>query len=207
MIAEKTDDRPEFFGLVKDEATDTLAAKLEEKKTKKGKQQKAKAYFQLIKKYGRVFELKDLQRIRDERTTALLTSLTHLRGGAKQAAFGTDTAPKAMILAGLTCGNQIFSGMFEDYPLQDSSVRGKSVMLNVGALKETISDFADRITTPVFIGIRTGYLQNEHEVKQLNNTVVDGVQIIVTTPIQAAKMISAMLPSAHTKKETPTVAA
>ena len=101
-----------------------------------------------------------------------------------------------MILAGLTCGNPIFNSLFEDSTLQDTSARGKDVILKVDALKEIISDHSERITTPVFIGIRTGYLQNQHEVRQLDGTEIKGVKIIVTTPRTAAQLMCATLPSA-----------
>ena len=56
----------------------------------------------------------DAQLKRTERASELLKALSHLRGGAKQAAFGTDVAPKAIILAATTCGNPIFNSLFID---------------------------------------------------------------------------------------------
>ena len=84
-----------------------------------------------------------------------LESLAVLRGGAKQAAFATDVAPKLIILAGLSCGNLIFNDLFED------TRDGPKLKLNT--LKEVISDYAERIMTPVFIGVRTGYLHADSE--------------------------------------------
>ena len=72
---------------------------------------------------------------------------------------------------------------------------GRSAVLKIDMLKEVIADFNDRITTPVIIGIRTGYLQKENEtkVKELNNTEIDGIKIEVTTPIDAAKRMAGLL--------------
>ena len=56
----------------------------------------------------------DAQTKRKERASELLKALVRLRGGAKQAAFGTDVAPKVMILAGTSCGNPIFNSLFID---------------------------------------------------------------------------------------------
>jgi hypothetical protein len=42
-------------------------------------------------------------------------------------------------------------------------------------LKEIITEYADRIVSPVYIGIRTSYLANEAEVVGL-----DGTEVVVT---------------------------
>jgi CRISPR-associated protein Cst2 len=90
-------------------------------------------------------------------------------------------------MAGLTCGNPIFNTIFGD----DSTARtrAKSVTINVAALKEIVSDYKDRICTPVFIGIRTGFIKNEEDVRNLAD---EGY--IVTTPIDAAKRMADSLP-------------
>jgi CRISPR/Cas system-associated protein Cas7 (RAMP superfamily) len=113
-----------------------------------------------------------------ERTKKILRSLAVLRGGAKQAQFGADVSPKVMIVAGLTCGNLIFNDLFEDtkemvtnpreqtkgdrIEVVESKVMG-GTRLKIDTLKQIISDYADRIVTPVYIGIRNGYLSRESE--------------------------------------------
>jgi CRISPR-associated protein Cst2 len=77
---------------------------------------------------------------RKVRATEILKALAVLRGGAKQAAFATDVAPKAIVLAGLSCGNLIFNDLFED------TREGPTVKL--AALQEIIADYADRLMTP-----------------------------------------------------------
>jgi len=113
-----------------------------------------------------------------------------LRGGAKQAQFGTDVSPKILILAGLTCGNPIFNNLFEEDQ--------EGPILKVETLKEVIKDYADRIVTPVLVGVRSGYLKNEEDVKKLNNTKVIKelgntakfeVSIQVMTPVEAAQKL------------------
>lgn len=126
-----------------------------------------------------------------ERASALFNALAVLRGGAKQAQFGTDIAPKALILAGTTSGNPIFNHLFED--------DGYGPSLKIETLKEIISDYSDRIATPVIIGVRSGYLKNEDAVKKEfideknNPKAVSGVKILIMTPIEAAKKISECL--------------
>lgn len=120
-----------------------------------------------------------------ERASALFKALAVLRGGAKQAQFGTDVSPKVLILAGLTCGNPIFNTLFKDDQ--------EGPFLKVETFKEVINDYADRIVTPVLVGVRSGYLKNEKDVKALNKAEVSKVQILVMTPIEAAQKIGEYL--------------
>ncbi len=145
-------------------------------------------------KIGEVYRLTDkVKPTPKERASALFKALAVLRGGAKQAQFGTDVSPKVLILAGLTCGNPIFNHLFKDD--QEGPV------LKVETLQEIIKDYADRIVTPVLIGIRSGYLKNESDVKILNGTKIttgEGnnkkeVEILVMTPIEGAKKIEEYL--------------
>ncbi len=132
---------------------------------------------------GKVYEV--VKNERKERAGELLKALALLRGGAKQAQFGTDVSPKAIILAGLTCGNPIFNHLFTDAK--------EGPELKIDTLKEVIKDYADRITTPVYIGIRKGYLKNEAEVYALNNTNESDISIKVMTPIEAANAMAGEL--------------
>jgi CRISPR-associated protein Cst2 len=139
---------------------------------------------------GGSFELTNARTIRKERSGELLKALSVLRGGAKQAAFGTDIAPKCLILAGLSCGNAIFNDLFED------DEDGSRARLNVQALKEVLGDYCDRVKTPVCIGIRTGYLANEDDIRKLAGELPTSrgvVQVRVSTPREAAELIAAAL--------------
>ncbi|NIA10615.1 MAG: DevR family CRISPR-associated autoregulator [Nitrospiraceae bacterium] len=117
------------------------------------------------------------------RAGELLHAISVLRGGAKQAAFATDVSPKVLILAGLDCGNLIFNNLFEDNPDQAAS---DGPIIKVDTLKEIASDYADRLVTPVYIGIRKGYLnpENETTVHALSN---GDSRFVVDTPINATK--------------------
>src|SRR5581483_9353204 len=99
-------------------------------------------------KSGKIYEMSDAKTKRKERATALLRALSRLRGGAKQAAFGTDVSPKVLIVAGLTCGNPIFNSLLID--------DGNGPIVKIDTLKEVVRDYADRIVTPVYVGIRKG---------------------------------------------------
>lgn len=113
---------------------------------------------------------KDADVSRKNNAAGLLKGLAHLRGGAKMAAFGADVSPKALILAGMECANPVFNDLFDG--------KGEKPELKVNCLHEIAADYASKLATPIYIGIRTGYLQNEDEVKSLN---VNGY--IVDTPL------------------------
>lgn len=134
-----------------------------------------------------IFEVSNSVSSRKERSSALIRSLAVLRGGAKQAAFGTPVEPQAIILAGLSCGNPIFHRLFVD------SKEGPQ--LKIEALKEIISDYRSRIVTPVYIGIRNNYLANESDVRTLMG-VMEGVQIEVMSPLQAAEGMTTSIQNA-----------
>lgn len=110
------------------------------------------------KKGWKVYQLTDLQEEREKRIAGLLKALSVLRGGAKQAAFGTDVTPKVMILAAVDCGIPIFNRLFE---------QENELTMNVEALKEVIKDYRDRIDGKVYIGLRKGFVSNEEEIRKL----------------------------------------
>jgi len=191
---------------------------LEEKQTRKFLDQKMivdvtcdQGYQALTQngRLGRVYRMVDIGRVRKERAGVLLKALAVLRGGANQAQFGTDIAPKVLVLAGLTCGNPIFNHLFED------STQGPK--LKIEPFKEIIRDYASRIVTPVLVGMRSGYLGNECDVRALGGwwkltqkgqssgtASLEGpsttsaedhsIEVRVMTPVEAARHIGDRLP-------------
>jgi CRISPR-associated protein Cst2 len=133
---------------------------------------------------------------RRERATMILRSLAVLRGGAKQAQFGTEVSPKAVVAAGLNCGNLIFNDLFEE--------RDGQPAIKLGALKQTIEDYRDRLATPVFIGVREGYLHPDSE-KELNAWIEAGAplgdgnggyDVRLSSPLKAIEGLTAQLAEA-----------
>lgn len=117
------------------------------------------------------YALKNAAQERAKRAAGLLKGLAYLRGGAKQAAFGADVSPKVIVLAGMACANPVFNNLFD----------GKAEMpsLRIGALSQIIEDYKDKLATPVYIGIREGYLSNEADVKSLGDNIVVGSPVSV----------------------------
>ena len=213
QLVEDFEHRQEFYSA---EANPTIQAiadyiesEKEKAKKKKGKstssssKKETKKYYIPVQKFGRTFKLADLLRIRYERSTAFIMAMAKLEGGARQSVYCTDVSPKCLVLAGTTNGIPILNSIFEDYTLEGA--RGKNVKLKISTLKDIIIDHAEDIVTPVIIGTLSDYLVNDYEVKQLNHQIINGVQIIVTTPVQAAKIMCSLLPGAekYGRKEKP----
>lgn len=117
------------------------------------------------------YSLKNAEENRKKNAAGLLKGLAFLRGGAKQAAFGADVSPKVLILAGLESANPIFNNLFIG--------TGERPILNIDLMKQLAFDYKDKLATPVFVGIRTGYLQNESEVYE---KLKDG--FIIASPVE-----------------------
>lgn len=113
------------------------------------------------------YELKNTVESRNKNASGLLKGLAYLRGGAKQAAFGADVSPKVLILAGLESANPIFNNLFIG--------TGEKPILNIELLIELSNDYKNKLATPIFVGFRKGYLQNEIEINEkLKNGFVLG---------------------------------
>jgi len=139
---------------------------------------------------------------RKDRATKILKSLAVMRGGAKQAQFGTPVHPQVLIIAGITSGNLIFNNIFEDSP--------NGPKIKIETLDEILKDYSPRLSSNIYIGIRTGYLEVENEKKLREwahgkkygkRTIVkDSVseeydnEVKICTPIEAANEISEELP-------------
>ncbi len=120
------------------------------------------------------YELKNATENRNNNASGLLKGLAYLRGGAKQAAFGSDVTPKVLILAGMESANPIFNNLFIG--------TGEKPILNVDLLLELTNDFNDKLATPIYIGFRKGYLQNEAEI----NEKLKG-NFVLASPVEIVK--------------------
>lgn len=117
------------------------------------------------------YELKNGAENRNSNASGLLKGLAYLRGGAKQAAFGADVSPKVLILAGLESANPIFNNLFIG--------TGEKPILNVELLLELSNDYKNKLATPIYVGFRKGYLQNEDEI---NEKLKDG--FVLASPVE-----------------------
>ncbi|MCF2138527.1 MAG: DevR family CRISPR-associated autoregulator [Candidatus Lokiarchaeota archaeon] len=135
------------------------------------------------KKNNAIFKRTKIEEYRKKIIVGVLDSLSKLQGGAKLAQFGTDVAPKAMVFAGLTINAPILNNLFTP---------GKEKpRLNIDLLKELISDYKEKIETPIYIGIRKDYLENDEEVRKLKEH--DDISIIVDSPLGIVSKFSDLL--------------
>lgn len=125
----------------------------------------------LYDKFDR-YILKDVETIRKERAAGVLKGLARLRGGAKQAAFGSDVSPKAIILAGMECANPVLNDLFDG--------NSEKPTIKIKTLEEIVKDYEDKLSSKIYIGIRSGYIENEEELKSLNEN-----QYVIASPIDA----------------------
>lgn len=101
---------------------------------------------------------------RQQRTVDTVSILPYLSGGANQTLHLTDVAPKLVILTVLRGGNHLFMNVVQD-------ARGQA-QLNIAALQEVLRVFKDRLLTPVFIGRRAGFWDEQAD--ELNRLKNDG---------------------------------
>lgn len=102
--------------------------------------------------------------VRQKRAMDTIAVLPYLNGGANQTLHLTDVAPKVIILTVLRGGNHLFMNVVQDEHGQ--------ARINIDALKEVLCVFKDRLLTPVFIGRREGFLDEQAD--ELNSLANDG---------------------------------
>lgn len=99
---------------------------------------------------------------RIQRATDVISALPYLYGGAKNTSHLTDVTPKFIILAAIEGGNHIFMNVVHE--------ENDELKIDFDALKEVIKDYGDILLTNVYIGIRSGFLNEiQAELKKLDD--------------------------------------
>ena len=93
--------------------------------------------------------------IRVRRCQQTLEALPILSGGAKLTSHLTDVTPKLIILSVLDGGNHPFMNLM----VEENGV-GK---LSIHALREVIRDYGDRFCDSIYIGRRSGFMDELHD--------------------------------------------
>lgn len=103
--------------------------------------------------------------IREKRITETIQALKNISGGAMQTNNMGDVTPKFIILTTLNSGNHPFSHI--------ATAKGKDndiVDLDIHALKEVLKDYQNNIHGDIFIGRRSGFLNEKaDELKALES--------------------------------------
>lgn len=92
---------------------------------------------------------------RARRARDTISVLPYLSGGANQTLHLTDVTPKFVILTVLRGGNHLFMNVAKEE-------RGNA-RINVDALKEILKAYKTRLQTDVFVGRRSGFLDEQAE--------------------------------------------
>ena len=115
------------------------------------------------------------QDIRLRRCKQTLEALPLLSGGAKLTSHLTDVTPKLIVLSVLDGGNHPFMNLI----VEEDGV-GK---LSLPALREVLEDYADRFCAPIYIGRRSGFMDDiDEELSELANDTSLPCNIVYDSP-------------------------
>ena len=96
---------------------------------------------------------------RVKRVENLLTSLSYMSGGAKQALHHTDVTPKFIVLMVIEGGNNILMNIVNENIANDYAEK----VININALKSVLVDYEDIIKSDIYIGRNEGFQDNLKE--------------------------------------------
>ena len=91
-------------------------------------------------------------RERQKRVKETLLALSELTGGAKESTYLTEISPKFLIASVLNVANHIF--------MDSVKVADGKAVVDVDVLKELANDYQGNFISPVFIGLRKGFLED-----------------------------------------------
>lgn len=124
--------------------------------------------------------------IRVRRCQQTLEALPVLSGGAKLTSHLTDVTPKLIILSVLDGGNHPFMNLI----VEQNGV-GK---LSIDALREVITDYADRFCDAIYIGRRSGFMDElDEELNDLASCNDLPCEIVYDSPNQVINQLAQKL--------------
>ncbi len=92
---------------------------------------------------------------RVKRASDVIKSIPYLSGGAKNTSHLTDVSPNLVILTTISTGNNIFMNIVRE--------EDNNMIFDLDALEEVLSDYNDKLTSNVYIGMRKGFLPDVYE--------------------------------------------
>lgn len=92
---------------------------------------------------------------RVKRASDVINAIPYLAGGAKNTSHLTDVSPNLVILASISTGNNIFMNIVLE--------KDNKMVFDVDALKEVLSDYEDKLTSHIYIGMRKGFLPDVYK--------------------------------------------
>ena len=130
-------------------------------------------------KFGEFQKLIRLEKsIRQKRIVETISALKTISGGAMQTNNMADVTPKFIILATTTSGNHPFSHI-----AVGEGQRSEKTVLNIVGIKEVLNDYKNQIIGTVFIGKRSGFLDEHND--ELTKLATEFTNVKVLTINQA----------------------
>lgn len=118
--------------------------------------------------------------IREQRVVDTILALKTISGGAMQTNNMADVTPKFIVLATTTSGNHPFSHIVKSDIV---SIGNEKASLNIDGIKEILNDYKDQFRGVVFIGKRSGFLDEYNE--ELKKLQIEYPDVRVLTVNQA----------------------
>lgn len=103
--------------------------------------------------------------VRQQRAVDTIMALKNISGGAMQTDNMGDVTPKFIALATTTTGNHPFSHI-----AKSDGVSDEKAVLNVEGIKEVLSDYKGIFSGKLFIGKRSGFMDDENKSLQALQT-------------------------------------
>jgi CRISPR-associated protein Cst2 len=111
--------------------------------------------------------------IRIQRITDTLIALKTISGGAMQTNNLADVTPKFIILASMNSGNHPFS-----HVAKSEGLNNEKVLLNIEGIKEVLNDYKDQFQGTIFIGKRSGFMDEYNEELKALETEFQNVKVL-----------------------------
>jgi CRISPR-associated protein Cst2 len=84
-----------------------------------------------------------------------------------------DVTPKFIVLATMTSGNHPFS-----HVAKSEGLRGETALLNIEGLKEVLNDYKDQFKGTVFVGKRSGFMDEYNEELKALEAEFENVKVL-----------------------------
>ena len=92
---------------------------------------------------------------RVKRASDIINAIPYLAGGAKNTSHLTDVSPNLVILTSISTGNNIFMNIVRE--------EDNEILFDLDAFEEVLSDYEDKLTSKIYIGMRKGFLPDIYE--------------------------------------------
>lgn len=111
--------------------------------------------------------------IRTKRAVDAISALKTISGGAMQTNNMADVTPKFIVLVTMASGNHPFS-----HVATNEGSKSERAILNIDGLKEVLSDYKDQIIGNIFIGKRSGFMDEYNEELKTMETEFENVKVL-----------------------------